>query len=219
MKRALIVIACLLCVIPLSAQVVATPQYTLNINFFGSGIYGTTTAVNNVFGYQLTTNLKLEADLLAAPGGGVNDYEGGASYDLCGIKSIETALATTSLSCGKMDPFISVTGGEGRVQQAGSAVQDAPAFMAKLGVNMPTASGTYSVPLVAGYGYFGPSITGQSNKGFFFYSGIVFGGGTNQAASQAKLLRRQRAEAKHQAKYLANYCKANPNAPSCGKKS
>ena len=35
MKRALIVIACLLCVIPLSAQVVATPQYTLNINFFG----------------------------------------------------------------------------------------------------------------------------------------------------------------------------------------
>jgi len=194
MKRYLL--ALLILATSLSAQVVAAPQYSLNINFFGSGVYKTTTAVNNVFGYQLTTNLQLEADLLAAPGGGVNDYMGGAGYNLCGVKAIENALALTTLNCGKIEPFLSVTGGEGRVEQGGLPAQTAPAFMAKLGVNMPTASGTYSIPFVAGYGYFGPSIPGQSNKGFFFYSGITFGGGTSAAATQAKIARRQRSDAK-----------------------
>jgi hypothetical protein len=207
MKRALVIVIAL-CSTVCFGQVVASPQYTLNINFFGSGVYGTTTAVNNVFGYQLTTNVQLVADLLAAPGGGVNDYEGGAAYNLCGIKGLENALALTSLNCGKIEPFFSVTGGEGRVQQGSSPVQTAPAFMAKVGINMPTASGTYSIPLMAGYGYFGPSVVGQSNKGFFFYSGITFGGGTSASATQAKIARIKHSDAKKMARLQAKMAKA-----------
>jgi hypothetical protein len=198
-------IACLLVVFAVClmspAQTVA-PQYVLNINYFGSGIYGQTSGVDNVFGYQLTTNFQLEGDLLAAPGGGVSDYLAGASYDLCGVKAIENALALTSLNCGKMEPFVALTGGEGRVQQTGLPVNSSPAFMAKIGVSIPNAAGSFAPEFVGGYGDFGPSVTGQSNKGLFFYSGFTFGGGTNAAATQAKIARRQRSDAKKQARLL-----------------
>jgi hypothetical protein len=181
--------------LPSAAQVVA-PQYSLNINYFGSGIYGQTSGVDSVFGYQLTTNFTLEGDLLTAPSGGVSDYLAGASYDLCGVKAIENALALTALNCGKMEPFVALTAGEGRVGQGTAPVNGAPAFMAKIGVSIPNASGSFAPEFVGGYGDFGPSITGQSNKGLFFYSGFTFGGGSNPAATQAKIARRNRADAK-----------------------
>jgi hypothetical protein len=180
--------------------VVVSPQYMLNINFLGSGIYGTTTAVDTIFGYQLTTNVQLQGDMLAAPGGGLNAYMGGASYDLCGIKPIENVLASTSLNCGKVQPFFAAVGGVGRVQQGSSPTVDGPAGVAKLGVALPSASGTYAVAFVGEYGDFGPSITGQSNKGFAFYTGITFGGGNSAAATQAKIARMKRSEAKKMAK-------------------
>lgn len=185
-----------------AAQAIA-PQYTLNINFFGSGIYGQTSAMNNVFGYQLTTNMQLEGDLLAAPGGGVSDYEAGGSYNLCGIKAIENALALTSLNCGKIEPFAAFVAGVGRVQQGLSPTVEGPAAMAKIGVGLPSASGSYAVEFVGGYGDFGPSITGQSNKGLFFYTGFTFGAGNNEAATQAKIARLKRAEIKKRARLMA----------------
>lgn len=195
-------LAIALLAIPLSAQAIA-PQYTLNINFFGSGIYGQTSALNNVFGYQLTTNVKLEGDLLAAPGGGVSDYEAGASYDLCGVKAIENALALTSLNCGKIQPFISMVGGAGRVQQGSLPTQEGPAFMTKAGIALPSSSGGYAVEFVGGYGDFGPALAGQSNKGLFFYSGFTFGGGNNAAATEAKVARLRRSDAKKMARMQA----------------
>lgn len=185
------------------AQVVATPQYTFGISFLGSGVYNQTSAVVNQFGYQFTTNLALETDLLTAPGGGVSDYLGGANYDLCGIKAVENALLNTSANCGKIQPFIGGAVGLGRVQQGSSPTQDAPAFIIKAGINLPSASGAWAFGAVVGYGDFGSSIPGQSNKGIFFNLPISFGMGTNAAASQAKLARRQKAAAKKQAKLLA----------------
>ena len=200
----LLVLTCSVCL----AQTIATPQYTLNINYFGSGIYGTTSAVDSVFGYQLTTNTQLEGDLLVAPGGGVTDYEGGASYDLCGIKAVENALALTSLNCGKLEPFASFVGGIGKVQQGSSPSVEGPAVMAKLGVSIPNASGSFAPEFVGGYGDFGPSITGQSNKGFFFYGGLTFGAGNNPAATAAKIARMKRADAKKMKKMQEAAAKA-----------
>jgi hypothetical protein len=201
------------------AQVVATPQYTLNLNVLGSGIYGTTMAVDTVFGYQLTTNSQLEGDLLTAPGGGLTSYEGGANYNLCGIKALENLLMLTSLNCGKIQPFAAVVGGFSRVQQGILPTVDGGAIVGKVGISLPNVSGSFAVAAVAEYGDFGPSIQGQSNKGFVFYSGVTFGSGSNAAATQAKVARKQRAEAKQQAHMQAAFCKSNSQAPGCREKS
>ena len=179
-----------------AAQTVNAPQYNLGINFLGSGVYGSTSAVDSVFSYGFSTNLQLEGDMIAAPSGGVSDYLAGANYDLCGIKSLENILAPTAFSCGKAQPFLAVVGGAGRVQIGDSPLQTAPALMVKLGINLPSASGAYTPSFVVGYGDFGPSIVGQSNKGFFGNLGFSFGVGSSEAATQAKVARKQFAEAK-----------------------
>lgn len=178
------------------AQTVAAPQYTVNLNFLTGGIYGQTSAIDTVFGTQLTTNAQLEADVLAAPGGGVTDYEGGANYNLCGISALEKLLASTSLSCGKIEPFAAFAAGLGRVQQGSAPATESFAYIAKVGVSLPSSSGTYALAFVGGYGQFGPSIAGQSNQGFVFNTGITFGGGNSAAATQAKVARIARANAK-----------------------
>jgi hypothetical protein len=183
---------------------IVNPQYTVNLNFLTGGIYGQISAVDSVFGSQLTTNSAIEGDLLVAPGGGVTDYELGGNYNLCGIKSLENILAGTSLNCGKIEPFAAFVAGLGRVQQGSNPTLDAFAYTAKIGVNYdPTGSGQYTVAFVGGYGKFGPSITGQSNNGFVFYSGLTFGGGSNAEATQAKILRIKASEAKKAAKLAA----------------
>ena len=194
-------IAFLVLTLPLClAQTVSTPQATFSVSFLGSGVYKQTSAVDNIMGYQLTTNVQLEADLLTAPGGGVSDYTGGATYNLCGVKAIENALATTSLNCGKIEPFLGGTVGLGRVQQGSSPTVDGAAFMVKAGINMPTASGAWALAAVVGYGEFGSPIAGQSNKGIFFNIPVTFGMGSNLAASAEKLARRQRSAEKKLAK-------------------
>jgi hypothetical protein len=209
LRKSLLYLALIaLLTIPAVSQIVAAPQYELQLNALGGGIYGTTTATNTVFNYQFTTNSKLEADLLVAPGGGLNSYQAGSSYGLCGIKSIENALALTSLNCGKIDPFVAATAGIGRVQQGSSPTVEGFAAMAKVGIGLPSASGSYSVAFVGAYGDFGPKIAGQSNKGFVFYSGVTFGAGNSAAATQAKIARRQASEAKKQARLKARMDKA-----------
>ena len=183
------------------------PQVTYGISFLGSGVYNQTTAVDNIVGYQLTTNLQLEADLLTAPGGGVSDYEGGATYNLCGIKAVEDALAGTSANCGKIAPFVGGTVGYSRVQQGSSPTQDGPAFMAKAGINIPSASGVWAIAAVVGYGDFGSAIPGQSNKGIFFNIPLTFGAGSNLAATDAKLERIRHASEKKAARHLKSACK------------
>jgi hypothetical protein len=183
-----------------SAQVVVAPQYTVNLNFLTGGIYGQTSAIDTVFGTQLTTNTQLEADVLAAPGGGVTDYEGGANYNLCGISALEKLLASTSLSCGKIEPFAAFAAGLGRVQQGGSPSTESFAYIAKAGISLPSASGAYALAFVGGYGKFGPPIAGQSNQGFVFNTGVTFGGGNSAEATAAKVARIQRAQAKKQRK-------------------
>jgi hypothetical protein len=193
----------------LSAQVVAAPQYSYGISFLGSGVYNQTSAVDNIFGYQFTTNITLNAHLLTAPGGGVSDYLGGATYDLCGVKAIENALMSTSLNCGKIQPFVSGSVGLGRVQQGSLPQQNGAAFLVAAGINLPSASGTWAFAGVVGYGDFGPSITGQSNKGIFFNLPFTLGGGTSAAATQAKIARRQRSDAKKLARLQAKMAQKN----------
>jgi hypothetical protein len=209
MKAKLGLLVLLVMALPLAAQVVAAPQYSYGISFLGSGVYNQTSAVDNIIGYQLTTNLTAEADLVSAPGGGVSDYEGGAWYDLCGIRAVENALLTTSVNCGKIQPFIGGTVGVGRVQQGSSPTQNGAAFMIKAGINMPSASGTWAVAAVVGYGDFGASISGQSNKGIFFNLPVIFGGGNSAAATQAKVARRQRSDAKKLARLQAKLAQKN----------
>lgn len=209
MKKLGLILAVLVClVLPLPAQIVATPQYSVGLNAFTGGIYGQTTAVDTVFGYQFTTNGQLAADLLTAPGGGVSDYLVGYSYGLCGIGAIEKILMLTSLDCSKLNPFASFTAGEGRVQQGSSPVQTGLAFMAKLGATLPSSSGTTALAGVISYGDFGPPIPGQSNKGFVGYLGVTLGAGNNADATAEKVARKQRAEAKRQAKMEARAQKA-----------
>jgi hypothetical protein len=202
MKKTILFLLSMWLALPAVAQIVIAPQYTYSISFLGSGVYNQTSAVDNIFTFQFTTNLKLEADLLTAPGGGVSDYEGGANYNLCGIKAVENALLNTTLNCGKIEPFVGGTVGLGRVQQAALPTQNGAAFMVKAGINMPSASGTWAVAAVVGYGDFGSAIPGQSNKGIFFNLPFTFGAGNNAAATQAKIARRRRSDAKKQAKLL-----------------
>ncbi len=191
------------------AQTVIAPQATVSVSFLGSGVYNQTSAVDNIFGFQFTTNLALKAHLLTAPGGGVSDYLGGAQYDLCGIKAVENALLNTSLNCGKIQPFIGGGVGLGRIQQGSFPVQNGVAFLTEAGISMPSASGTWAVAGVVGYGDFGPGIAGQSNKGIFFNLPFTLGVGNSAAATQAKIARRQRAEAKKMAKLQAAMAKKN----------
>jgi len=207
-KLAILAVLAMCLALPLSAQVVASPQYTYGVSFLGSGVYKQTSAVDNIFGYQFTTNLQLQANLLTAPGGGLSAYTGGGTYDACGIKAVENALLNTAANCGKAHPFFGGTVGVGRVQQGSLPTQNGAAFMVEAGIGMPSASGTWEVAAVVGYGDFGPSIPGQSNKGIFFNIPLIFGGGNSAAASQAKVARRQRAEAKKAAKLRTAMAKA-----------
>jgi hypothetical protein len=183
------------------AQVVAAPQYTVNLNFLtGGGV----SAMDSVFARQFTTNAQLEGDLVLAPSGSATAYMGGANYNLCGIKTIENALILTSFNCGKFEPGVSFVAGVGRVQQGNLPTQQGLAYMPKFTLGYdPTGAGHYAVVLAGGYGKFGPSITGQSNSGVFFYSGIKWGGGTSPAATAAKIARIKRSDAKKLAKLQA----------------
>jgi hypothetical protein len=210
MKVAVLALLAVVMALPVFSQTIAAPQYTVNLNFLTGGIYGNITAVDTVFGTQLTTNAQLEGDVILAPNGGATAYEGGFNYNLCGAKAIENALAGTTLNCGKIQPLAAFVAGLGRVQQGGSPTEESVAYTAKLGLGYdPTGTGHFSLAFMGGWGKFGPAITGQSNNGFVFYSGITFGGGNSAAATQAKIARIRRSDAKKLKKLQAAAAASN----------
>ena len=173
------------------------PQFQVTLNFLGGQPYGQASALSTAFTTQFTTNTALRADVIAMPGAGYTGYFGGAQYNLCGLSGLEKLLANTSISCGKIEPYINGAAGLGRVQESGTSTQSV-AGLARLGANYdPTGKGVFTLNLFeAGWGHFGPSITGEPNNGWFFQSGISVGLGTNAAATQAKAARVNRAQAK-----------------------
>ncbi len=173
------------------------PEFQVSLNFLGSQPYGQASALSTAFTTQFTTNDALRADILAMPGAGYTGYLFGDQYSLCGISGLENLLSTTSLSCGKFSPYVNGAVGLGRIQGSGTTQQSA-AGLIRIGANYdPTSTGAFTLNLFeAGWGHFGPSITGESNNGFFFQSGISVGLGSSAAATQAKKARMNHAYAK-----------------------
>lgn len=180
-------------------QAVNAPQYSVNLSFLGGSIYGQNAAMDTTFSDQFTTNTQLQGDFLVIPGAGYTGYFGGGSYNIAALCPI---LATTSLSCGKFIPFATLELGLGRIALNNAPTSEGVAGIAEIGANYdPTGQGKYSVIFKGGYGDFGPSVAGLSNKGLVFYSGISFGGGSNAAATQAKIARMRDADTRKALKY------------------
>jgi len=169
-------------------------QYQVNLSFLTGGPYNQTSALDVTFGTQFTTNNRIQADFITMPGASYTGYFGGDSWDISPLCPI---LANTSLSCGKFMPFLTGEAGLGRLQYGSNPSSQGFAALGGLGLGYdPTGKGTYSLLFKGGWGHFGPSLPGASSNGFFFYSGISFGGGTNVSATAAKIDRIKKAEAK-----------------------
>ena len=52
------------------------------------------------------------------------------------------------------------------MQQGSSPTQDAPAFIIKAGINLPSASGAWAFGAVVGYGDFGGSIQANQTRAY-----------------------------------------------------
>jgi hypothetical protein len=183
--------------------VVNSSQYQVNLSFLTGGPYAQSSALDITFGSQFTTNNMLQAEFITMPGPSYTGYLGGDSYNLCAISAVEKLLATTSLSCGKFMPFVTGEVGLGRIEPTTGYSGQSLAALAGLGIGYdPTSAGHFSLLFKGGWGHFGPSIPAVSSSpalssnGFYFYSGFNFGGGTNAAATQAKLERMNRAQSK-----------------------
>ena len=204
-------VICLLCCAAIAQAPPATnsTQFQVSLNFLGAQPYGQASALSTAFSTQFTTNTRLRADVIAMPGAGYTGYVGGPQYNLCGISALENLLASTTLSCGKIEPYVNAAAGLGRIQ--GSSTSQAFAWLFRGGLNYdPTSTGAFTINLVeAGYGDFGPTVTGEPNRGAFFQSGISIGLGSNAAATQAKKARIGHANAKKLKKMNAAIAKAN----------
>ena len=212
MKRLLLVLAVLSFCAVTFAQV--SPQYTVNLSFLTGGPYGQNSALDVSFGSQFTTNNTLQADFITMPAPSYTGYFGGDSYNLCGIAAIEKVLAATSLSCGKFAPLLEGQFGLGRLDPTGSSTIQGFAALGGLGVGYDASGkGNYGLLFKGGWGHFGPTIVATetakalSGNGFYFYSGVQFGGGQSQAATDAKIARMKYASERKAAKHLQSACK------------
>jgi hypothetical protein len=182
------------------------PQFQVQLNYLGSQPYGQSSALSTAVTSQFTTNTALRFDVLAMPGAGYTGYIGGAQYYLCGLSALEKLLMPTSLSCGKFSPYLSGGLGMGQIQSQlpGGTTERGAAGLIRVGANYdPTGSGVFTLNLFeGGWGHFGPSIPGEADQGWFFQSGISVGLGSSAATTQAKIARKQRADAKKRAKLL-----------------
>lgn len=183
-------------------------QFQVSLNFLG----GQSSALSTAATSQFTTNIALRGDVIAMPGAGYTGYLGGAQYNLCGVAAIEGFLATTSLSCGKIMPYVDGALGLGRVQQNGVSTQSI-AGLARFGMNYdPSGTGRFTVNLFeAGWGHFGPPMVGQSANAWFYQTGLAVGLGTHSAATQAKKARMSRASKKKLDRLNAEIGKAQQN--------
>lgn len=196
MKRTLAsVCAVLALALAAIAQSTNAAQFQVSMNFLGGQPYSQSSALSTAFSTQFTTNVALRADIVAMPGAGYTGYFGGPQYNLCGIAAIESWLSTTSISCGKISPYLQAAIGLGRIQQ--STTSEGVAGLGRVGMNYdPTGSGVFTLNLFeAGWGHFGPSIATQTNNGWFYQTGISVGLGSSSSATQAKKARMAHAAA------------------------
>jgi hypothetical protein len=191
------------------------PQTNIALSFFNGGPYGQSSAMDVTFGDQFTTNNMLQADFITMPGAGYTGYTGGDQWNITPLCPL---LATTSLSCGKFMPFVTGQVGLGRIQQGNLPSEQGIAALAGLGAGYdPSGAGKYTLLVKGGWGHFGPSPLsctlapsdpncGHSSNGFFFYSGLNFGGGSSASATQAKVQHINESSAKKAYKQLKSAC-------------
>jgi hypothetical protein len=193
----------------------SAPQYQVNLSFLTGGPYAQSSALDVSFGSQFTANNMLQGDFITMPAPSYTGYFGGDSYNLCGIKAVENLLASTSLSCGKFAPMLTGEVGLGRLDPTGGSTQQGLAGLAGIGIGYdPSGQGKFGLLFKGGWGHFGPTIAATptaaalSGNGFYFYSGINFGGGSSSAATDAKIERMKTASAKKATKHLKSLCKS-----------
>lgn len=197
MKRFLLAVVVLLSISALG-QTINSSQYQVELNFVEAGPYGQSQALDVTFGEQFTTNNRLQGDFITMPGANYTGYLGGDSWNLSVLCPF---FAATSLPCGKFMPFVTGEAGLGRIQVGNAAASQAFAAIAEVGAGYDlTGKGNYGLLFKAGWGHFGPSVQGESNNGFLFYSGIQWGGGSNAEATAAKIAHIKQAEAKRMKK-------------------
>jgi len=213
MKAVLTTIIVLVLALGCAAQ--NASQYQVNLSFLTGGPYSQSSALDVTFGDQFTTNNTIQGDFITMPGPSYTGYFGGNSYNLCGIGAIANALATTSFSCGKLEPLLTGEFGLGRLDPTGGATVQGFAALAGIGVGYdPTGQGKFGLLFKGGYGHFGPSIPATptsaalSGNGFYFYSGVNWGGGTSVSATDAKVFHMRQASEKKATKHLKSACKS-----------
>ncbi len=169
-------------------------QYSVDEAFLGTGVYGQNMASSTTFTDQFTANTRIQGDLIVMPGASYTGYLGGASYNLTPLCNL---LESSALSCGKFMPFVTGEAGVGRIASLTLGTQYGLAVLGEVGASYQlTNSGSLSIAFKGGYGDFGPSISGQSNKGFFYYGSIPIGLGSSAVATQARFGLMRRANAK-----------------------
>ena len=168
-----------------------TPQFQVSMNFLGGTPYGVSSAMDSAFTTQLTTNSLLRADVVVMPSANYTGYFGGPQYNLAVLCPV---LSTTSINCGKFMPYVNGAVGLGRVQVGTSPAQSTIAGLVRTGANYdPTGSGKFSLNLYeCGWGRFGAGATSS----WFCQTGFNLGLGSNALATQAKVERMRRSEAR-----------------------
>ena len=195
------------------SPVINSPQYNVNLSFMSGGPYAQASALDVTFGSQFTTNNKLQADFVTMPSANYTGYLGGNSYDLCGVPSVAALLSTTSMNCGKFEPFVTAEAGLGRIQVGSAPSTTGPAVLLEVGGGYdPTGAGHFALLFKGGWGHFGPSVGAtsinpkMSGNGFFYYVGSGFGGGTSVSATDAKVSHMMQASNKKAIKHMKSAC-------------
>jgi hypothetical protein len=185
-------------------------SYQVNLSFLTGGPYAQSSALDVTFGYTFTANNLLQADFITMPGANYTGYLAGDTWNLpvCG------PLAGTSLSCGKFQPFVTGEVGLGKIDGTSVPSNQGIAALGEIGAGYDASGqGKYGLLFRGGWGHFGPDLPivgakSLSGNGFFFYSGVNFGGGVNQAATDAKIAHMKQASDKKALKHLKSQCKS-----------
>ena len=168
-----------------------TPQFQVSMNFFGGTPYGVNFALDNAFTDQFTTNMLLRGDVVVIPSVGYTGFFGGPQYNLAMLCPL---LEATTLNCGKFMPYANGGVGLGRIQLGSAPAQNSIAGLVRTGANYdPSGAGRFTLNLYeCGWGSLGVG----ARSSWFCQSGLSFGLGTNALATQAKVERMKRAEAR-----------------------
>lgn len=170
-------------------------EFSVGIGFLGSTAYGQSNALDVASTTAFTADTLLRLDIFSMPGAGYTGYFGGAQYTPPAICNL---LATTALSCGKINPYVGGEVGLGRIQSQTSPTVSSIAGLARVGMNYdPTGTGRFTINLFeANWASLGPGARSTWSGSF----GILAGLGSNAAQTEAKLARWRTAKMKKDAK-------------------